>query len=71
MSAAGALAEIAAWVEPIVGGWRYLLSPTFRARTHEAWRHERVGYVVWDILWGVLGLAASLAIAWFLVALTW
>jgi len=71
MSIAGALGEVAAWVEPVVGGWRYLLSPAFRARTHETWRHEHIGYVVWDVLWGILGLALSLVVAYFFAALAW
>jgi hypothetical protein len=62
------LAEVVAWIEPIGGGWRYILSPTFRARTHDAWRHEHIGYVIWDVFWGVAGVAASLAIVYFLVA---
>jgi hypothetical protein len=68
---AGVLAEVTAWIEPIVGGLRYLLSPTFRAQTHEAWRHEHTGYVVWDVFWGMLGLALSLAVVYRLAALAW
>ncbi len=71
MSAANLVAEITAWLEPIAGGWRFLFSPSFRARTREAWRHERIGYVIWDVFWGVLGILVSLATACFLVALTW
>ena len=66
-----ALAEVAAWIEPIAGGWRYLLSSDFRARTQESWRHESVGYVIWDVFWGMLGIAASLAVIYFAVALGW
>jgi hypothetical protein len=68
---ASALAEVTAWIEPIVGGWRYLLSPTFRAQTVEAWRQEHIGYIVWDVFWGILGLALSLAAAYVLAALAW
>lgn len=71
MSIIGALAEVGAWVEPVVGGWRYLLSPAFRARTHEAWRHEHVGYVVCDVFWGMLGFALSLVVGYFFAALAW
>jgi len=71
MSLAGALAEITAWAEPVVGGWRYVFSPAFRARTHESWQHEHVGYAIWDAFWGLLGLVASLVAAYFLVALAW
>jgi hypothetical protein len=71
LNIASALAEIIAWVEPVVGGWRYLFSPTFRARTHQGWRHEHPGYVVWDVFWGMLGIALSLAAAYFLAPLAW
>ena len=71
MSAASLVAEITAWLEPIAGGWRFLFSPSFRVRTRESWRHERIGYVIWDVFWGVLGILVSLATACFLVALTW
>jgi len=66
-----ALAEVSAWIEPVVGGWRYLLSSSFRARTHEAWRHESVRYIVWDVLVGVIGIALSLIVIYIAVVLGW
>ena len=69
MSGLNDLAEVAAWIEPVAGGWRYLLSSAFRARTHESWRHENLGYIIWDVLWGVLGIAASLTVIYFAVKL--
>ena len=66
-----ALAEVAAWIEPVVAGWRYLLSSSFRARTHEAWRHESMGYIVWDVFLGVIGVALSLIVVYFAVVLGW
>jgi hypothetical protein len=71
VSVSNLVEEITAWLEPIAGGWRFLFSPTFRAQTREAWRHEHTGYVFWDVFWGVLGILVSLATACFLVALTW
>ena len=71
MSALNALADLAAWIEPVVGGWRYLLFSDFRARTRESWRHESVGYIIWDMFWGVLGIAAPLAVIYFAAALGW
>ena len=71
MSALDALAEMAAWIEPIMGGWRYLLSPDFRARTHESWRHENTGYVIWEVFWGVLGITMSVGVACFAAVLIW
>ena len=71
MSAAGALAEISAWVEPALAGWRYLLSPTYRARKHHDWRHERVGYAIFDVVVGIIGVAVSLALAVTVELLFW
>jgi hypothetical protein len=71
VSALDALAEVVAWIEPVAGGWRYLLSRDFRAQTHESWRHESIGYIVWDVFWGFLGIAASLTAGYFVIALMW
>jgi len=71
MNALHLLDEFVAWVEPVANGWRYLFSAGFRARTHEAWRHEHIGYVIWDIFWGLLGIAVSLAIVYFAVMWAW
>ena len=71
MSTLNALAEVVAWIEPIAGGWRYLLSRDFRARTHASWRHESIGYVIWDVVWGILGIAVSLTVGYFIVAAGW
>lgn len=62
-------AEIISWVEPVAGGWRYIVSSQFRRRMHEAWKHERVVYMAWDIFWGALGVVASLAVAGYLISL--
>jgi hypothetical protein len=71
VNASSVLSEVVAWIEPIGGGWRYILSSKFRARTHEGWRHEHVGYVVWDVFWGLAGIAVSLVIGYFvIIALT-
>jgi hypothetical protein len=71
MSVADALVEIASWVEPAVGGWRYLFSSKYRAQTHEGWRHESIGYVLWDVFWGALSIVVSIAIAAFVGFLLW
>ena len=67
MSAQSVLSEVVSWIEPIGGGWRYLLSAKFRARTHEAWRYEHLGYVIWDVFWGLAGITVSLAVIYFVV----
>ena len=71
MSALNVLDEFVAWVEPVLNGWRYLFSSAFRARTHESWRHENIGYVIWDVFWGFLGIAVSLVVGYFVVTLAW
>ena len=71
MSAAGAFAEIAAWAELGLAGWRYLVSPTYRARKHHDWRHEKVGYVILDVVGGIVGVAVSVAFAGIVVLLVW
>ena len=67
MSTPSVLSEVVSWIESIGGGWRYILSPTFRARIHEAWRHEHVGYVIWDVFWGLAGITLSLVAVYFVV----
>ena len=69
MSVLSLLDEVVAWVEPVVNGWRYLLSAAFRARTHESWRHENIGYVIWDVFWGLLGITVSLVVGYFVFVL--
>jgi hypothetical protein len=71
MSAAGALAEVTAWVEPALAGWRYLFSPSYRVRKHHGWRHERVGYAIFDVVGGIVGVAVSLALVVTAVLLLW
>ena len=71
MSAAGAFTEITAWAELVLAGWRYLLSPTYRARKHHEWHHEHVGYVIFDVVGGTIGIAVSVAVAWIAAVLVW
>jgi hypothetical protein len=71
MSAAGAFTEITAWAELVLAGWRYLLSPTYRARKHHEWHHEHVGYVIFDVVCGTIGIAVSVAVAWIAAVLVW
>lgn len=65
------LAEILDWVEPAAGGWRYIFSSAFRARTHDSWRDEHIGYVISDVFWGVLGIVVSLGVVSILAVLVW
>jgi len=67
LNVADTLAEITAWAEPATGGWRYLFSTAYRAQKRTDWRHEHVGYMILDILGGIIGVGVTLAIAVFLV----
>ena len=71
MSAAGAFAEIAAWAEIVLAGWRYLLSSRYRSRKHHDWRHEHAGYVILDVVGGIVGVAVSAAAIYIAVVLVW
>jgi hypothetical protein len=71
MSAAGVFAEITAWVEPALAGWRYLFSQTYRARKHHDWRHEHLGYAILDVVGGIIGVAFSVAVAYVAASLVW
>ena len=62
MSVVGAFAEFTEWVEPALGGWRYLFSPAYRARKHEAWQHEHRGYVILDVIGGFMGVGITIAL---------
>jgi hypothetical protein len=65
------LAEILDWVELAAGGWRYLFSSAYRARTHAAWRLEGVAHVIWDVFWGALGVVVSIGVAYVFFEIAW
>jgi|RhiMethySRZTD1v2_1073278.scaffolds.fasta_scaffold4295769_1 hypothetical protein len=69
MSVMDAFAEFAAWFEPALGGWRYLLSPGYRTKKHDAWQYEHRGYVILDIVGGIVGVGVTLALIVILVLL--
>jgi len=71
MSATDFVSELAGWLEPAIAGWRCLFSPTYRARVHEQWRHESVGYAILDVVFGILGIVVSVGTVWLLAVLTW
>jgi len=48
-------------------GWRYLLSPSFRAQTHMRWKAEGALSIFFDILFGVFGIALTLLPFWGLI----
>ena len=69
MSVVDAFAEISAWFEPALGGWRYLFAPDYRAKKHAEWSYEHRGYVILDVAGGVIGVGVSLALLVILVLL--
>jgi hypothetical protein len=73
VSVAGALSDFTAWAEPAVAGWRYLYSSAYRARKHNDWRLEHYGYVILDILGGIIGISVSIFVVGILgiVAFQW
>ena len=71
VSVAGALAEISAWVEPALAGWRYLVSPAYRAQKNADRRHEHKAYVVLDVLGGIVGIGVSIGCVWILGAVVY
>jgi hypothetical protein len=60
--------EVGSWIELAVGGWRYLFSSKYRTQMQERWRHESVGYVVWDVFWWTLGVVVSIGLVVLLFA---
>ena len=65
----GLMAEVSAWLEPAFAGWRYLFSPAYRARIHDGWKHEKSYFVVFDVIIGILGVAASVVVVCVPIAL--
>lgn len=62
MSILDGFAEISDWFEPALAGWRYLLSPAYRAKKQADWQYEHRGYVILDVAGGVIGVGVSLAL---------
>jgi len=52
--------EFLSWIIDGVGGWRYLISPSFRKRTHARWKLEGWITASTDILFGGLAVAFTL-----------
>lgn len=61
--------EIVDWIITGVAGWRYLLSPSFRQRTHARWKAEGRGKAVIEILVACLGMLVTVALGWVVVSL--
>jgi hypothetical protein len=61
--------EIFDWVVDALAGRRYLLSPSFRQRTHKRWKVEGWGKASIEILFGGLGVLLTLLLLWLLTGL--
>jgi len=59
--------EFLSWVIDGLGGWRYLLSRSFRQRTHERWRREGWASALAGFLFGGLALVFTLFLLGLLV----
>ena len=59
--------EIFDWIVDAFAGWRYLLSSSFRQRTHKRWKVEGRGKAFIEILFGGLGVLLTLLLMWLLI----
>ncbi len=59
--------ELLSWIIDGLAGWRYLLSPSFRRRTHERWRVKGWTTAFTEILFGGLAMTFTLFLLWVLV----
>jgi hypothetical protein len=50
-------------------GWRFLLSPTFRQAVLQRWRNTSGTGIALDVAGGVVGIAVTALIAWWIVPL--
>lgn len=48
--------ELLNWIVDALAGWRYLISPSFRKRTHDRWRRDGWATALIEILFGSLAL---------------
>lgn len=63
--------ELVDWIIDGIAGWRYLLSPSFRRRTHERWKTEGWSTALIEILFGALAVIFTLlllsVLAWMIL----
>jgi hypothetical protein len=65
----GGTLEIGAFLVETGGGWRFLLSSRYRARTRARWKRERRLTIVGEIVGAAIGICASIGfVVW--IALT-
>lgn len=62
--------EIFDWMAQAFAGWRYLLSPSYRDRTHKRWKAEGRGKATLEIFFGALAVLLTLGLLlWAIFAL--
>lgn len=61
--------EFLSWIIDGFGGWRYLISPAFRKRTHDRWKREGWTTALIDILLGSLAVVFTLFLLSLLILL--
>lgn len=59
--------EIFGWIVDVFAGWRYLLSRSYRQRTHRRWKIEGRRKAFTDIVFGGLGMLLILLLLWPLI----
>ena len=57
------------WILEACGGWRYLLSSSFRQHTHQRWRVEGKAKAAVEIFFGGLSIAFTLLLLGVVIAL--
>lgn len=63
--------EVVDWIINAFGGWRYVVSPSFRRRTHDRWKVEGKIQATIEILLASFGLLLTIILAVVLVGLLW
>jgi len=59
--------EIFDWLGNAFASWRYLLSSSFRQRTHKRWKVEGRGKAFIEILFGGFGMLLTVLLLWLLI----
>lgn len=60
--------EIFDWIGDAFAGWRYLVSRSFRQRTHTRWKTEGWATVIIEILFGGLAVLLTLFLLGLLIS---
>ncbi len=59
----GETGEIIDWFKAAFGGWRYMISSSYRKAKKADWKNEKSIYIVWDVICGITGVAFSVFLA--------